>query len=171
MSNATEPLSADTSSKLLDLARACKAAARVVSMYPATHPAIQDALGRITAAGAKAVADGPFLVTVMPDTLLVGGRSLPRPDQAVTELAAMLHAHSVGELNITGMLEAPAWHAFLVLISQSPADIRDEGGITRAWESAGGGPLEVRQIDYGEVLRERAGSDNSDWENILTAYL
>ena len=171
MSNATEPLSADTSSKLLDLARACKAAARVVSMYPATHPAIQDALGRITAAGAKAVADGPFLVTVMPDTLLVGGRSLLRPDQAVTELAAMLHAHSVGELNITGMLEAPAWHAFLVLISQSPADIRDEGGITRAWESAGGGPLEVRQIDYGEVLRERAGSDNSDWENILTAYL
>lgn len=171
MSNATEPLSADTSNKLLDLARACKAAARVVSMYPATHPAIQDALGRITTAGAKAVADGPFLVTVMPDTLLVGGRSLLRPDQAVTELAAMLHAHSVGELNITGALEAPAWHAFLVLISQSPADIRDEGGITRAWESAGGGALEVRQIDYGEVLRERAGKDNSDWENILTAYL
>lgn len=171
MSNATEPLSADTSSKLLDLARACKAAARVVSMYPATHPAIQDALGRITAAGAKAVADGPFLITVMPDTLLVGGRSLTRPDQAVTELAAMLHAHSVGELHITGVLEAPAWHAFLVLIAQSPAEIRDEGGITRAWESAGGGPLDVRQIDYGEVLRERAGKDNSDWENILTAYL
>ena len=136
MSNATEPLSADTSSKLLDLARACKAAARVVSMYPATHPAIQDALGRITAAGAKAVADGPFLVTVMPDTLLVGGRSLLRPDQAVTELAAMLHAHSVGELNITGMLEAPAWHAFLVLISQSPADIRDEGQVSRMVEAA-----------------------------------
>lgn len=171
MSNATEPLSADTSNKLLDLARACKAAARVVSMYPATHPAIQDALGRITSAGAKAVADGPFLITVMPDTLLVGGRALLRPEQAVTELAAMLHAHSVGELNITGLLEAPAWHAFLVLISQSPADIRDEGGITRAWEAAGGGPLEVRQIDYGEVLRERAGKDNSDWENILTAYL
>ncbi|MEZ5416990.1 MAG: HEAT repeat domain-containing protein [Vicinamibacterales bacterium] len=171
MSHATEPLSADTSTKLLDLARACKAAARVVSMYPATHPAIQDALARITTAGARAVADGPFLITVMPDTLLVGGRSLPRPDQAVGELAAMLHAHSVGELNITGLLEAPAWHAFLVLISQAPADIRDEGGISRAWESAGGGPLEVRQIDYGEVLRERAGQENSDWEHILTAYL
>lgn len=171
MSHATEPLSADTSTKLLDLARACKAAARVVSMYPATHPAIQDALARITTAGARAVADGPFLITVMPDTLLVGGRSLPRPDQAVGELAAMLHAHSVGELNITGLLEAPAWHAFLVLISQAPADIRDEGGISRAWESAGGGPLEVRQIDYGEVLRERAGQEDSDWEHILTAYL
>jgi hypothetical protein len=58
-----------------------------------------------------------------------------------------------------------------VLIAQSPADIRDEGGITRAWEAGGGGPLEVRQIDYGEVLRERAGNENSDWENILSAYL
>lgn len=171
MSLAPEPLSADTTSKLLDLARGCKAAARVVSMYPATHPAIQDALGRVTAAGAKAVADGPFLITVMPDTLLVAGRALARPDTAVSELAAMLHAHSVGELNITGRLEMPAWHAFLVLIAQTPADIRDEGGITRAWEAAGGGPLEVRQIDYGEVLRERAGQENSDWENILTAYL
>jgi hypothetical protein len=171
MSHATEPLSADTTSKLLDLARGCKAAARVVSMYPATHPAIQDALGRVTSAGAKAVADGPFLITVMPDTLLVGGRSLARPDTAVSELAAMLHAHSVGELNITGRLEPPAWHAFLVLLAQTPADIRDEGGISRAWDAAGGGPLEVRQIDYGEVLRERASQDNSDWENILGAYL
>ncbi len=167
----TEPLSADTSSKLLDLARACKAAARVVSMYPATHPAIQDSLARITSAGVSAVSDGPLLITVMPDTLLVDGRSLARPDQAVTELAAMLHAHSVGELHLAGPLERPAWHAFLVLIAQPPADIRDEGGITRAWAAGGGGPLEVRQIDYGEVLRERAGQENADWENIVSAYL
>ena len=171
MSHATEPLSAEASSKLLDLARACKAAARVVSMYPPTHPAIQDALTRITVAGTQAVADGPVQVTVTPDTLLLGGRSLARPDIAVAELAAMLHAHSVGELKVTGALEPAAWHAFLVLLSQSAADIRDEGGITRAWEAAGGGPLEVRQIDYGEVLRERAEGDSSDWEDILGAYL
>ena len=171
MSHATEPLSAETSSKLLDLARACKGAARVVSMYPPTHPAIQDALARITVAGTEAVAGGPFQITVTPDTLLVGGRPLSRPDAAVTELAGMLHAHSVGELNISGVLAPAAWHAFLVLLSQSAADIRDEGGITRAWEAAGGGPLEVRQIDYAEVLRERADGDSSDWEDILTAYL
>ena len=171
MSHATEPLSAETSATLLDLARACKAAARVVSMYPPTHPAIQDALGRITSAGTQAVSDGPFQMTVTPDTLLVGGRSLARPDTAVTELAGMLHAHSVGELSISGELAPAAWHAFLVLLSQSAADIRDEGGIARAWEAAGGGPLEVRQIDYAEVLRERAEGDSSDWEDILTAYL
>ncbi len=171
MSHATEPLSAETSATLLDLARACKAAARVVSMYPPTHPAIQDALARITAAGTQAVKDGPFQITVTPETLLVGGRSLLRPDVAVGELAAMLHAHSVGELNLTAALEPAGWHTFLVLLAQSAAEIRDEGGITRAWESAGGGPLEVRQIDYAEVLRERADGESSDWEDILTAYL
>ncbi|MEP7117329.1 MAG: HEAT repeat domain-containing protein, partial [Acidobacteriota bacterium] len=142
-----------------------------MSMYPPTHPAIQDALGRITTAGRLAVEGGSFQITVTPDTLLVGGRMLARPDVAVNELAGMLHAHSVGELNITGALEPAAWHSFLVLLSQSAAEIRDEGGITRAWEAAGGGPLEVRQIDYAEVLRERPEGDDFDWENILTAYL
>ncbi len=171
MSHATEPLSALAGSKLLDLARACKAAARVVSMYPPTHPAIRDALDRITVAGAQAAADGPMRITVTPETLLVGGRALARPEVAVSELAAMLHAHSVGELNITGALAPAAWHAFLVLLSQSAADVRDAGGITSAWAAAGGGPLEVTQIDYAEVLRERSEGDAAEWEDILTAYL
>ena len=171
MAHATEPLSAETSARLVDLARACKGAARVVAMYPATHPAIQDALGRMTAAGTAAVAGGPFHVSVTPETLLVGGRGLSRPDVAVTELAGLLHSHSVGELVLNDVLTAAAWHAFLLLITQSPADLRGEGGITRAWAAAGGGPIEIRQIDYGEVLRERSSGDDSSWESILTAYL
>src|SRR5688572_16856704 len=171
MSHATEPLSAETSAKLVDLARACKGASRVVAMYPATHPAIQDALGRITAAGAAAVADGPFQIAVTPETLLVGGRALSRPDIAVTELAVLLHSHSVGDLHLTGVMTPAAWHAFLLLITQPAAEVRGEGGISRAWVSAGGGPIEIRQIDYGEVLRERAGGDESSWEFILAAYL
>ena len=171
MSHATEPLSAETSAKLVDLARACKGAARVVAMYPATHPAIQDALSRMTAAGTAAVADGAFQISVTPETLLVGGRGLSRPDIAVAELAALLHSHSVGELQLTAALTPAAWHAFLLLVTQSPADVRGEGGISRAWAAAGGGPIEIRQIDYGEVLRERGAGDESSWEFILTAYL
>lgn len=171
MSHATEPLSAETSAKLIDLARACKGAARVVAMYPATHPAIQDALGRMTAAGAAAVADGPFSITVTPDSLQVGGRGLARPDLAVSELAGLLHAHSVGELHFTAPMTPAAWHAFLLLLTQPAAEVRGEGGITRAWAAAGGGPIDIRQIDYGEVLRERASGDESSWEFILTAYL
>jgi len=171
MSHATEPLSAETSTRLIDLARACKGAARVVAMYPATHPAIQDALGRMTSAGTAAVADGALTITVTPETLQVGGRSLARPDLAVAELAALLHAHSVGELHLAAPMTPPAWHAFLLLLTQPPAEVRGEGGIARAWAAAGGGPIEIRQIDYGEVLRERAGGDESSWEFILAAYL
>jgi HEAT repeat protein len=171
MSHATEPLSAETSAKLVDLARACKGAARVVSMYPATHPAIQDALGRMTAAGAAAVADGPFQMAVTPETLLVGGKALARPDVAVSELAAMLHAHSVGELQIVGPLAPAEWHAFLLLLSQPPSEVRGGGGIAQAWAAGGGGPIEIRQIDYAEVLRERASGEDASWETILTAYL
>ena len=113
----------------------------------------------------------PSRISVTPDTLLVDGRSLPRPDMAVHELAGMLHAHSVGALHLHGALEPAAWHAFLTLVSRSAADIRDEGGIARAWTAAGGGPLEVQQIDYAEVLRERAEGADSNWESILAAYL
>ena len=171
MSQASEPLSADTSARLVDLARACKAAVRVVSMYPPTHPAIQDALGRIAAAGTAAVADGPFQFTVTPEALLVNGSALARPDMAATELAALLHGHSVGEVTLLAPLTTAAWHAFLLLLSQPAIEIRNEGGIARAWESAGGGPIVIRQIDYGEVLRERQRGEDSDWNTILLAYL
>ena len=40
-------LSPETAGRLAEFAKACKAATRIVSMYPATHPAIQAALGRI----------------------------------------------------------------------------------------------------------------------------
>ena len=43
----TEHMSAQQSAALADFARTCKAAARSVSLYPATHPAIQGALGRV----------------------------------------------------------------------------------------------------------------------------
>jgi hypothetical protein len=67
MAHPTEPLSAEASARLVDLARACKGAAPVVAMYPATHPAIQDALARVTAAGTATVAGGPFQVSVTPE--------------------------------------------------------------------------------------------------------
>ena len=39
----TEAMSVEQSAALADFARTCKAAARSVSLYPATHPAIQGA--------------------------------------------------------------------------------------------------------------------------------
>ena len=39
-----EPMTAEAASRVAEFARACKAAIRIVSMYPASHPNIQSAL-------------------------------------------------------------------------------------------------------------------------------
>ena len=86
-------------------------------------------------------------------------RPRPRrsPIRRSRELAALLHAHLIGELSLQGDLTTTAWHAFLTILARAPEDVRAEGGIGRAWMAAGGGPIEIRQIDYCEVLRERSG--------------
>ena len=87
----TESLSPEVASRLAEFAKACKAATRIVSMYPPTHPAIQAALARISEASKQATYNGPFAITVLPDTLLVAGRGMPKPEQSVNELAVLLH--------------------------------------------------------------------------------
>jgi hypothetical protein len=168
--NSAELLTADEALRLAEFARACKAAARVVALYPATHPAIQASLARV-AESAGRLGAGTAVLTVLPDDLLLDGRAAAKPDGSLAELAALLHVHLIGELQLTGELVPTAWHTFLGLIARSPEDIRAQGGIARAWQSAGGGPIEIRQIDYGEVLRERDGGLDSDWDRIIDNYL
>lgn len=158
--------------RLVDFARACRAATRIVSLYPPSHPSIQAALTRIVEAGAAITARGPFTITVLADTLLVDGRGMQKPDISVTELAIMLHDHLVGELTLHGPLDAGAWHTFLSLLASSAEDVRAEGRITQAWQSAGGGPIAIREIDYAELLRERANSDReAKWDAIIVTCL
>jgi HEAT repeat protein len=150
-----EPMTADAASRVAEFARACKAAIRIVSMYPPSHPTIQAALARMVAAGTAATQTGPLVLTVSPESLLVAGRGMPRPEAAVDELAVLLHAHQVGELTVKGPLTAGAWHMLLSLLATSPEEVRQEGGLARAWQAVGGGPVDIREIDYAEVLRER----------------
>src|SRR6186997_1406912 len=93
-------LSPEFAGRLAEFAKACKAATRIVSMYPATHPAIQSALGRIGEATKQATMHGPFAITVLPDALLVNGRGLAKPESSATELAALLHQQLIGEMTL-----------------------------------------------------------------------
>ena len=90
---AVAPLAADEAARLTDFARACKAAARAVVLYPDGHPAIAATLGRIVDVTSTARLRGPLTITVLPDDLLLDGRAAPRPDRAIGELAALLHGH------------------------------------------------------------------------------
>jgi hypothetical protein len=166
-------MTVEAASRLVEFARACKAAARVVSMYPPSHPAIQSALDRMVAAGSEATSRGAFTMTVLPDTMMVDGRGLPKADGAVTDLALLLHRHQIGELTLLAPLTAGAWHMLLSLLAMPPEDVRREGGVTRAWQLAGGGPVEIREIDYAEVLKERIEGTGVDatWDELIASCL
>jgi hypothetical protein len=158
------------SGRLAEFAKACKAATRIVSMYPSTHPAIQAALGRIGEATKQATQYGPFTITVLPDALLVNGRGLPKPESSATELAALLHQQLIGELTLADRLDNQGWHTFLTLLSKNPADTRALGGVKKAWEETGNKAITLTEIDYADILRERGGSgEGATWDRILAA--
>jgi len=168
---ASATLSPEPAARLLEFARACRAATRVVTMYPSIHPSVAAVLGRVAEAGRQAVAAGPFAITVLPDTLQVGGRGLARPDISVNELAVAMHDHLVGALTLEGPLSEAQWHTILSIVARPPSAVRSEGGITAAWLAAGGGPLTIREIDYAELLKGRADGDAVSWDRILANYL
>lgn len=165
-----EPLSPELSGRLAEFAKACKAATRVVSMYPASHPNIQSALARIGEATRQATQDGPFTITVLPDALLVRGRGLSRPEASASELAALLHQQLIGELTLFDRLDNNGWHSFLTLIAKPPEETRAIGGVKKAWEEVGNKSIGMTEIDYADILRERSGGgESATWDRILTA--
>ena len=74
---ATSPMSAERTEVLANFARVCRATARSVSLYPATHPSIQASLSRITAAADRLVPVGNVTLAVFPDTLVMPIRLTP----------------------------------------------------------------------------------------------
>src|SRR5471032_391615 len=95
----TEPMSVEQSAALAEFARTCKGAARVVALYPATHPAIPGALSRVVHASKRLATGGTIVtITVLPDMLSIDGRAPAKPDIAIGEFAGLLNDRLVGEL-------------------------------------------------------------------------
>ena len=151
----------DAAARLADFARTCKAAARAVSLYPAGHPAIVTSLARIAESTAALTRNGPFTLQVHAQELLADDAAMPKPDPAVTELAALLHRHLIGRLTLNAGADAGSWRTLLLLLARAPEEVRADGGIARLWETAGGPSIEIIEIDYAEVLREKAGPQAS----------
>lgn len=166
-----EHLGTEAAQRLTDFARACKAAARAVSMYPPAHPAIRISLGRLTDVAAKATAAGPLVVTVLPDSLQIDGLGPARPDTSLRELASLLHEHLVGALTVHAGADATVWLSFLTMLGRAKAEVRHAGGLARAWSTSGHQAIEVQEIDYAEVLRERQEGQAAEWERIVANCL
>jgi hypothetical protein len=167
----TEPMSAEQAAVLAEFARACKAAARSVSLYPATHPAIRASLARISSTAERLTATGNVTLTVHPDRLIIDGRAAARPDPAIGELAALLHDRLVGGLTIQRGADGEDWHALLLILSRAPEDVIAQGGVSQSWAASGRSHFDIQEIDYAEVLRERAGGDTAEWDRIIAFCL
>ncbi len=166
-----EPLTPEDAARLTEFARACKAAARAVLLYPAAHPAIEATLGRVVQITSSEALRAPLRVTVLPDGLRLDGRTLARPDQTVAELASLLHGQLVGELTIHPDGDVDAWRRFLLLLGRSQESLRTEGGIARVWATMAGRHIELREIDYAQVLKERSADHPATWEHIIASCL
>ena len=167
----TSPMSAEQTAVLADFARACRAAARSVSLYPETHPSVQASLSRITAAATRLVPAGDVTLAVFPDTLVIDGQAPARADQAIGEVAGLMHHHLVAALRIERGADAHDWHALLLLLARAPEELRAEGGIATAWAATGRGHFWLHEIDYAEVLRERLGGNSTEWDQVINFCL
>ena len=171
LTDAAAPLDARETARLTEFARACKAAARAVVLYPSGHPAIAATLGRISSITAPGSQSGPMKITVLPDGLQLDERAPARADAALSELATLLHSHLIGEITVHPGGDVDAWRTFLLLIGRSPESVRSDGGIARVWTTMAGRHVELREIDYAEVLRERSGGDPVVWNKVIANCL
>ena len=166
-----EPMAPELSALLAEFARTCKASARAVSLYPATHPAIGVSLSRLVDASARLTSNGRVICSIYPDAIAIGGRAPVKPDVAIGELAMLLHERLIGELTIEHDADSEDWRTFLLLLARAPEDLIANGGITQAWTQGGRSHFTIREIDYAEVLRERAGGNRAEWDRIVTSCL
>ena len=128
-----------------------------MSLYPAGHPAIATTLSRIADATAALTQNGPCSLQVHAQELLLDNAGIPKIDPAISELAALLHRHLIGQLTLNTAADVSSWRTLLLLLARAPEDVRADGGIAHLWATAGGPSIEIAEIDYAEVLREKDG--------------
>ena len=95
-------------------------------------------------------------------------RCVPTPPSASCGAAARA-AHR--RAAIQREADAEDWRALLLLLARAPEDLIAEGGIGKAWAGTRTSHFEIREIDYAEVLRERAGGDKAEWDRIIALCL
>jgi hypothetical protein len=166
-----ETMAPDLAARVTAFARACKAAARHVALYPGEHPSVAEALEALTSAAEAATAQEGLHLSVMPDGLTVDGRPMARPDVAVAEFAGILHRHQVGQLSIRAGTDVDVWRRFLALLSLQPDQARLRGGLGKLWAAEGETLVELRIVDYNELLRSRLTGDRATWDAIVADCL
>ena len=171
---APEPLDPQRAARLIDFARGCSAAARAVSLYPAGHPAVESAVASLIETAGRVTSAQAFRMTVLPHGLLLDSLAPKQPDQAVPELARLLHQHLISGLVLHDGGDPSTWQTLLSLLGRPPKEIREAGGIGHLWSDKGGlttvdhrRSIELRQVDYERLFRLQALGDPATLEEIF----
>src|SRR5260221_8525329 len=170
MAEVRAPLDDAMALRLAEFARACKAALRAVSLYPGGHPAIGSTLGRLTELTAALTAQGPFTLEVRPRAIYVHDAAPAKADAAVVELSEVLRRQLVGTLTLNHGVDTESWRTLLMVLSRPADEVGADGGIGSLWGTAGGPSMEIVEIDYAEVLRDKQG-DAAAVDRIIAAAL
>ena len=169
-----EPLDPPAATRLTNFAQACSAAAQAVSRYPAAHPSVVSALTRLSNTAVTLTETAPIRLTVLPDGLLFDGRAMASPNSAISELTRLLHQHQVGTVDVRDGGSSSTWLVILRLLTRPPEENRESGGIAHLWGKDGDlttteqrHSVEVREVDYEELLRHRPLVDPATLAEIL----
>ena len=135
------------------------------------HPAIAATLGRIVEMTSNARLSGRRCGSRCCPTACCSTNGRLPADAAVTELAELLHSHVIGALTVRAGGDVEAWRNFLLLLGRAPDALRAEGGIARVWATTAGQHLELREIDYAQVLRERTAGKAAVWDRVIANCL
>ena len=156
---------------VLEFARAFRTAVRAVGFYPPTHQSVVSSLDKVVAAARVATAKGPLSLSILPGAFLAGGVPIDSSQTVVGELAAILHRHGVGAMNLDGKATVESWRALFALLARTPDDMRAAGGIQRQWKLLRHSSPAILEIDFGALLRGQVGGDFNELAGIISHYL
>lgn len=165
----------DATKHALAVARALTIGLRAWKFYPEEHPALAMAMDRLASITADITAQGPLMLAVTPQTLIVEGAPLDA-DNIVSECARLLH--DVDLLQVAFVAAAPrdAVRTLLATLNLDRAARRTRGGPAAIWETDGHPSIVLEQIDYQELLereQEDEGPARRDalWQSIVRSII
>ena len=164
----------DATRNALAVARALTIALRAWKFYPEEHPALGIAMDRLTSITADVTGNGPLLLAVTPETLMVDGSPL-EADSIVSECARLLHDVDLIQVGIIGAAPREAVRNLLATLNLDRKERRERGGPAAIWETDGHASIVLEQIDYQELLEreEDEGSARRDvlWQSIVRSII
>ena len=164
----------DATKHAIAVARALTIGLRAWKFYPEEHPALGMAMDRLSTVTAEVTGQGPLMLAVTPDTLMVDGTALDA-DSIVAECARLLHDVDLIQVSFIAAVPREAVRQLLATLNLDRKERRARGGPAAIWGTVGHVSIVLEQIDYQELLEREAdeGPARRDvlWQSIVRSII